>query len=129
MTAFIALTADEIAKMRQASGKPYGDRGWFTSPGHALDPIPLADGVTFILPLEITQDPAHAEVLALFKADPRIQIDLKAQTKPALDPVTKDPIKNASVPMVREVAEVEFAKPVDVVADADVIKVTEQPKP
>ena len=39
-----------------------------TNPGHALQPIALPDGVTWVLPVEILSDPAHAafhEVLNL----------------------------------------------------------------
>lgn len=57
MARFITLTAAEAAKVR---GK--------TSAGHALDPVPLADGVTYILPLSVLTDPAHAAFLAAKRA-------------------------------------------------------------
>ena len=31
-----------------------------TEAGHALEPVPLADGVSFVLPAEVLDDPAHA---------------------------------------------------------------------
>jgi len=31
-----------------------------TSPTSALVPVPLADGVTWVLPVEVLSDPAHA---------------------------------------------------------------------
>lgn len=40
-----------------------------TAPGAALEPVPLADGVTFVLPEEVLTDPAHGsqhEMLATF---------------------------------------------------------------
>jgi hypothetical protein len=45
---FIILTAEQA---RAAAGK--------TSPWTALDPVPLADGVTFVLPARVLTDPAH----------------------------------------------------------------------
>lgn len=39
-----------------------------TAPGHALDPIALADGETWILPLAVLDDPAHASVKAVLGA-------------------------------------------------------------
>lgn len=44
----IILTKEEADKVRGV-----------TTPGHALDPVPLADGVSFILPLEVLSDPAR----------------------------------------------------------------------
>ncbi|MFG1427600.1 hypothetical protein [Roseixanthobacter glucoisosaccharinicivorans] len=31
-----------------------------TAPGAALEPVPLADGVTWVLPASVLDDPAHA---------------------------------------------------------------------
>ena len=46
----IVLTA---AQAIQVSGE--------TLTGHQLRPVPLADGVTFVLPHAVLTDPAHAE--------------------------------------------------------------------
>ncbi|SER61899.1 hypothetical protein SAMN05216548_1317 [Faunimonas pinastri] len=46
----IILTAAEADKVR-------GE----TSDGHELEPVLLADGVTFVLPEAVLTDPAHAE--------------------------------------------------------------------
>lgn len=46
---FIILTSE------QADGL-----GGPTGPGAALVPVPLADGVTFVLPAAVLDDPAHA---------------------------------------------------------------------
>jgi hypothetical protein len=31
-----------------------------TTPGHSLEPVPLADGATYVLPESVLADPAHA---------------------------------------------------------------------
>ncbi|GGF53256.1 hypothetical protein GCM10007301_10900 [Azorhizobium oxalatiphilum] len=36
-----------------------------TAPGAALAPVALADGVTFVLPLQVLDDPAHQALSAL----------------------------------------------------------------
>jgi hypothetical protein len=46
----IILTASQAI---QVSGE--------TQTGNELRPVPLADGVTFVLPVEVLTDPAHAE--------------------------------------------------------------------
>ena len=45
----IILTPEQVA---QFSGK--------TEPGHALRPVPLADGVTYVLSVGLLADPNHA---------------------------------------------------------------------
>lgn len=45
----IILTAQQAAAIRGP-----------TSQGASLDPLALADGVTFVLPEEVLSDPAHA---------------------------------------------------------------------
>lgn len=66
MRQFIIPTKDEAAKLRG-----------ITSPGHALDPIELEDGVTFILPLEILDDPVHIKFIGDCKADPILPVNVK----------------------------------------------------
>lgn len=46
----IALTAEQADLVRGP-----------TMDGSALDPVPLLDGATWILPLVVLDDPAHAE--------------------------------------------------------------------
>ena len=70
MTQFITLTKDEAEKLRS-----------ITSPGHALDPIELEDGVTFILPLEVLADPAHAKFLGDRKSDAVKPVDIRDTRK------------------------------------------------
>ena len=84
----IILTKEEADKVRG-----------ITTPGHALDPVPLADGASFILPLEVLSDPAHAKALADHKADKMLAVDLADEGKR------------------RVVAEAEFVK--EAVLDAD----------
>jgi membrane-bound inhibitor of C-type lysozyme len=55
----IILTAPQAAAVR-------GE----TSAGAALDPVALADGVTFVLPEKVLSDPAHAARHALLAALP-----------------------------------------------------------
>jgi hypothetical protein len=59
---FIILTAEQAAAVR---GK--------TSPWTALDPVPLADGKTFVLPSRVLDDPAHvSKRLALLTLPERL---------------------------------------------------------
>lgn len=76
MTVFIALDAAQAEKLRG-----------MTSPGHALNPVMLADGVTYILPMEVLDDPEHADVLSAFALG---KIDaLDAKVAPRKDDVDK----------------------------------------
>lgn len=59
-TPCLLLTAAEAAEVRGPS-----------APGAALEPSLLADGVTFVLPAEVLDDPAHAAWHALLAALPR----------------------------------------------------------
>ncbi len=77
MTQFIVLSLAEVDKLFPVDPKT-GSRQKVTSPGQALDPIALEDGVSFILPLEILTDPKHEQALDTYKADPKIAIDLKS---------------------------------------------------
>lgn len=77
MTEFITLTKDEADKIRG-----------MTSPLTAIDPVPLEDGVTFILPIEILTDPAHAKYLADKKVDAVKPVDITNPVK--RKPVTPD---------------------------------------
>ena len=116
MTTFIALDATQAQKLRG-----------ITSPGHALDPLGLADGVTFILPLEVLDDPAHAEALANFalgkidvldaKQAPA-ETDAKAEDTYAKLDVTDKALQRDVAPSEFKVVEetpVKAARPVDVV--------------
>lgn len=60
----IVLTTEEAAKARGRSPK---------DGGHALDPVPLADG-RFILGEEVLDDPAHADVRAFLARLPQEEI-------------------------------------------------------
>lgn len=42
-----------------------------TSPGHALAPVALADGATWVLPADVLDDPAHASRHAELEILPR----------------------------------------------------------
>lgn len=59
----IILTAAEADAMRGP-----------TAPGAALDPVPLADGVTYVLPVAVLDDPAHAMHHAALAALPRREV-------------------------------------------------------
>ena len=67
MTTFIVLSAADAGKLRGV-----------TTPGNALDPVPLADGVSFILPVSVLSDPAHEAALASFGADLSVQREVDA---------------------------------------------------
>lgn len=46
-----------------------------TTAGSALDPVPLADGQTFVLPESVLQDPAHSMHHAFLETLPRRTIN------------------------------------------------------
>ncbi|MCJ8143877.1 hypothetical protein MKI84_13210 [Ancylobacter sp. A5.8] len=54
-----------------------------TAPGAALDPIPLADGVSWVLPEAVLADPAHALRHATLAGLPRREV--AADEWPALE--------------------------------------------
>jgi len=60
----IVLTASEADAVRGASGA-----------GAALEPVALADGVTFVLPEAVLTDPAHAAHRDYLLGLPRRAID------------------------------------------------------
>ena len=70
----IILTASQAI---QVSGE--------TSAGHQLRPVPLADGVTFVLPQEVLTDPAHAEHHAFLSTLPTREILPEEWPQPTLD--------------------------------------------
>lgn len=57
---FLILTAAQADDLRGPSGA-----------GAELAPLPLSDGVTFVLPARVRDDPAHAERHAALEALPR----------------------------------------------------------
>lgn len=63
MTRFIVMTAAEAAEI---AGE--------TTPGHALTPVPIADG-RYVLPLSVLGDPAHAPKFSQLGALPQAEID------------------------------------------------------
>ncbi len=63
MTRFIIMTAAEAAEI---AGE--------TTPGHALTPVPIADG-RHVLPLSVLGDPAHAPKFNRLAALPQAEID------------------------------------------------------
>lgn len=46
-----------------------------TTPGHALEPFLLADGVTYVLPVAVLADPAHAMHHAFLNSLPQRDVD------------------------------------------------------
>lgn len=62
--AFIILTEAQ-------AGAVWGE----SSPGAALAPVPLADGVTWILPARVLSDPAHSSKWALLSTFPQREVD------------------------------------------------------
>lgn len=56
----IVLTAEQAEEVRGP-----------TATGAALEPVSLADGVTFVLPEAVLSDPAHAERRAMLESLPR----------------------------------------------------------
>lgn len=46
-----------------------------TEPGAALDPVPLADEVTWVLPVRVLNDPAHAQHHDYLSALPQRDVD------------------------------------------------------
>lgn len=76
MTEFRILTAEEAQKIARVT-----NHGTEQKPDlHEIRPIALADGVTYILPLEVLTDAKLQITLTEFKSDPRIAIDLKAES-------------------------------------------------
>lgn len=59
----IVLTATEAEQVRGGS-----------SAGAALEPVALADGVTFVLPEAVLDDPAHADKHNMLLGLPRREI-------------------------------------------------------
>lgn len=54
-----------------------------TAPGAALDPLPLADGATFVLPLSVLDDPAHTPRRDALSALPSRAVDEAEWAPPA----------------------------------------------
>lgn len=55
-----------------------------TAEGAALDPSPLADGTTFVLPLAVLDDPAHASRRTALAAFPRREVAPQEWPEPIL---------------------------------------------
>lgn len=64
MTLLIILNASQEDEVRGA-----------TIPGHALEPIALANGTEWILPPRVLQDPAHVEWHDYLAALPQRNVD------------------------------------------------------
>lgn len=60
MSEMIVLTAAEVAQVQGP-----------TAPGAALDPVPLASGVEWVLPTSVLTDPAHLARRGLLTGLPR----------------------------------------------------------
>lgn len=55
-----------------------------TKEGHALQPVLLADGVTYVLPVEVLEDPAHATRREALNALPQRDIAENEWLRPEL---------------------------------------------
>ena len=62
-TLYIILAADAAAAVRGIS-----------SAGHSLEPLLLADGVTFVLPADVLADPGHASRYDILGALPQREV-------------------------------------------------------
>lgn len=71
----IILTASQAI---QVSGE--------TSEGSELRPVPLADGVTFVLPVEVLADPAHADWHAFLSSLPQRDVLPEEWPQPTFEP-------------------------------------------
>ena len=61
-----------------------------TKEGHALQPVLLADGVTYVLPVEVLEDPAHATRREALSALPQRDIADDEWLKPDILPEDHD---------------------------------------
>ena len=80
MTEFLVLSLEQVESLFPVN-RITGSRGRRTSGGHAIEPIALESGIEFILPLEVLDDPKHAEFIANMKthASEDKRLDLKAE--------------------------------------------------
>ena len=111
MTEFIVLTLDQVDKLFPINAKN-GTRQRMSAKGHALEPIPLESGTEFILPLEVLNDPHHAEALKMLAAQPydtKIIDALPADQKPE-PTLAKDAVDLKDPGLKREVLSAEFKK-------------------
>jgi hypothetical protein len=69
MTELIILTAEQADKLFPVDPKT-GSRERLSEKGHAICPIPLEGDLEFILPVEVLDDPKHAETLKMLAAQP-----------------------------------------------------------
>ena len=109
MTQFIVLTIDQCDKLFPANPKT-GSRERLSTVGHAICPIALEGDLEFILPVEVLDDPHHAEALKMLAAQPfdaKVMDALPVDQKPA--PVdSKDAVDLKAPERLREVRETEF---------------------
>lgn len=129
MSQFIVLTFDQANKLFPVNPKT-GERARLSAKGHALCPIPLEGDLEFILPVEVLNDPHHAEALKMLAAQPfdaKVIDALPVDEKPA--PIlAKDAVDLKSPTLAREVLPTEFKKvALDVAIDAPIDAPIDQP--
>ena len=122
MTQFIVLPLDVTDKLFPVSLKT-NTRLRMSQKGHALEPIELESGTEFILPLEVLNDPAHAEALKMLAAQPydtKVIDALPVDEKP--QPIlAKDAVDLKAAQLQREVLDTEFKKAaIDVAIDVPI---------
>jgi hypothetical protein len=109
MTQFIVMTAAQADKLFPVNAKT-GSRERLSAVGHAICPIALEGDLEFILPLEVLDDPHHAEAIKMLAGqvyDAKAIEALPEDQKPA--PVeSKDALDFKSETLKRDVLEAEF---------------------
>jgi hypothetical protein len=109
MSELIVLTVEQADKLFPADAKT-GSRERLSQAGHAICPIPLEGDLEFILPVEVLDDPKHAEALKMLAGetyDAKAIEALPLEKRPA--PVlTKDAVNLKSAALKREVLAAEF---------------------
>jgi hypothetical protein len=111
MSEFIVLTLEQCDKLFPIDPRT-GSRMRLSEKGHAICPIPLEGDLEFILPVEVLDDPKHAETLKMLAAQP---FDAKAidalpvDEKPALVDA-RDAVDLKAPERKRVVTEAEFKK-------------------
>jgi hypothetical protein len=109
MSEFIVLTAEQADKLFPVNPKT-GSRERLSQAGHAICPIALEGDLEFILPVEVLDDPKHAEAIKMLAGetyDAKEYDKLAADQKPA--PIaSKDAVNLKSAALKREVLAAEF---------------------
>ena len=112
MTNFIVLPIAEVDKLFPVDPETKS-RTRLSRDGHAICPIPLEGDQEFILPLEVLDDPAHAETLKMLagEAFDATAIDaLPIDQKPTIIDV-RDAIDLKAPDRIRQVSEAELKQP------------------